>query len=265
MLSRGEIQVCFSPPFWLTDGCGTIMIGAWQTSCPTSCGSAPTSSATTPSTASTTRISTHRSSTGCAPRGLRSAGRTARARCQPSRASFLTGLYPNTIHVNRNGNARFPANERVRLITRRLADRGYDCGLAGKLHIASGWTGVEPRVDDGYRVFDFSLSALQFVGRGNAYTDWLSRIGRLDEAIDTGAMDGERNRGARYRPDITARAASDRLVCRPRHRVHRAAARRPVADEREHLRPPWAVRRSPLLSAPLPGQGAAGGDLRRPR
>ena len=57
--------------------------------------------------------------------------------CQPSRASFLTGLYPNTVHVNRNGNAYFPANERVRLITRRLADRGYDCGLAGKLHIAS--------------------------------------------------------------------------------------------------------------------------------
>ena len=53
--------------------------------------------------------------------------------CQPSRASFLTGLYANTIHVNRNGNAYFPVNERVRLITRRLADRGYDCGLAGKL------------------------------------------------------------------------------------------------------------------------------------
>ena len=122
--------------------------------------------------------------------------------CQPSRASFLTGLYPNTIHVNRNGNAYFPANERGRLITRRVADRGYDCGLAGKLHIASGWTGVEPRVDDGYRVFDFSLSALQFVGRGNAYTDWLSRIGRLDEAIDTSGVDPARNSGARYRPDI---------------------------------------------------------------
>ena len=122
--------------------------------------------------------------------------------CQPSRASFLTGLYPNTAHVNRNGNAHFPANERVRLITRRLADRGYDCGLAGKLHIASCWTGVEPRVDDGYRVFDFSPSAMQFVGRGNAYTDWLSRIGRLGEVIDTGAMDAARNSGARYRPDI---------------------------------------------------------------
>ena len=63
------------------------------------------------------------------------------------------------------------ANKWVRLITRRHADRGDDCGLAVKLHIAFGWTGVEQRVDDGYRVFDYSLSALQFVGCGNAYTD----------------------------------------------------------------------------------------------
>ena len=81
------------------------------------------------------------------------------------------GLFPNTVHINR-------------------------------CNIASGWTGVEPRVDDGYRVFDLNLSALQFVGRGNAYTDWLTRIGRLDEAIDTSGIDPARNSGARYRPDI---------------------------------------------------------------
>ena len=115
--------------------------------------------------------------------------------CQPSRASFLSGLYPNTVHVNRNGNSYFPANERVRLITRRLADVGYDCGLAGKLHLASAWTGVEARADDGYRVFDYSVSATQFVGRGNAYSDWLQRIGRLDEVLDTGVVDDARNRG----------------------------------------------------------------------
>ena len=81
------------------------------------------------------------------------------------------GLFPDTVHINR-------------------------------CNIASGWTGVEPRVDDGYRVFDLNLSALQFVGRGNAYTDWLTRIGRLDEAIDTSGIDPARNSGARYRPDI---------------------------------------------------------------
>ena len=66
-------------------------------------------------------------------------------------------------------------------------------------------------------------------------------------------------------PRHTARAAPDRLVRRPRHRVHRAVAQRPVADEREHLRPARAVRRPPLLSTSLPGQGAAGGHLRRRR
>ena len=124
--------------------------------------------------------------------------------CQPSRASFLSGLYPNTVHVNRNGNSYFPANERVRLITRRLADDGYDCGLAGKLHLASAWTGVEARADDGYRVFHYSVSATQFVGRGNAYGDWLQQIGRLDEVLDTSVVDDARNRGARYRADVPA-------------------------------------------------------------
>ena len=124
--------------------------------------------------------------------------------CQPSRASFLSGLYPNTVHVNRNGNSYFPANERVRLITRRLADVGYDCGLAGKLHLASAWTGVEARADDGYRVFDYSVSATQFVGRGNAYSAWLQETGRLDEVLDTSVVDDARNRGARYRPDVPA-------------------------------------------------------------
>ena len=57
-------------------------------------------------------------------------------------------------------------------------------------------------MDDGYRVFDLSLSALQFVGRGNAHTDWLTRIGRLDEAIDTSGIDPARISGAGYRPDI---------------------------------------------------------------
>ena len=28
--------------------------------------------------------------------------------CTPSRASFLTGMYPSAVHVNGNGNALFP-------------------------------------------------------------------------------------------------------------------------------------------------------------
>jgi arylsulfatase len=74
--------------------------------------------------------------------------------CTPSRACFLTGRYPSTLHVNRNGNAYFPGN--IRLITRVLADGGYDCGLVGKLHLSAADGRVEVRPDDGYRVFKWS-------------------------------------------------------------------------------------------------------------
>ncbi|MDP6504379.1 MAG: sulfatase-like hydrolase/transferase, partial [Planctomycetota bacterium] len=30
--------------------------------------------------------------------------------CNPSRASFLTGMYPSRVHVNGNGNECFPPN-----------------------------------------------------------------------------------------------------------------------------------------------------------
>ena len=46
--------------------------------------------------------------------------------CTPSRASFLTGMYPSAIHVNGNGNDYFP--DTFPLVTRTLADIGYDCG-----------------------------------------------------------------------------------------------------------------------------------------
>ena len=74
--------------------------------------------------------------------------------CTPSRACFLTGCYPSTLHVNRNGNAYFPVPER--LITRRLTEVGYDCGLSGKLHLSAAHGRVEQRFDDGYRFFKWS-------------------------------------------------------------------------------------------------------------
>ncbi|MBK9609459.1 MAG: sulfatase-like hydrolase/transferase [Betaproteobacteria bacterium] len=55
--------------------------------------------------------------------------------CTPARASFLTGRYPASHHVYRNGNAYFPAHEK--LVTRIFADAGYDCGLVGKLHLTA--------------------------------------------------------------------------------------------------------------------------------
>ena len=76
--------------------------------------------------------------------------------CTPSRASFLSGKYPSTIHVNRNGDDWFP--ERPGLITRMVRDVGYDTGLAGKLHLtaADGRVEVFPEDGYGYRVLKWS-------------------------------------------------------------------------------------------------------------
>ena len=68
--------------------------------------------------------------------------------CTPSRASFLTGCYPNAIRAPRNGN--FTYSDQYPLISKILSDRGYDCGLV----VNCTWlvlSNVEPRVDDGYR------------------------------------------------------------------------------------------------------------------
>ena len=74
--------------------------------------------------------------------------------CTPSRAAFLTGCYPSTVHVNRNGNDYFPDD--FPLVTRMLADAGYDCGLSGKLHLSAAHGRVEVRPNDGYRFFKWS-------------------------------------------------------------------------------------------------------------
>lgn len=84
--------------------------------------------------------------------------------CCPSRASFLTGRYPQATGVNRGGQ---PIPEDERLITQTFAEADYHCGLAGKLHISpiNPYDGIprseaEPlrRVDDGYAEFLYSAS-----------------------------------------------------------------------------------------------------------
>lgn len=100
--------------------------------------------------------------------------------CTPSRASFLTGCIPSRIHQHRNGNAEFPANLAPRLVTHRLAAAGYDGALCGKLHLASPFEREEPRVDDGYRIFDWSHQPRPEPGwpdRVHAYNRWLHEHG----------------------------------------------------------------------------------------
>ncbi len=97
--------------------------------------------------------------------------------CTPSRGSFLTGMYPSTIHGCFNGNECW--DEAAPLVTAQLADAGYDCALAGKLHLAGAFGRTEPRpLHDGYRLFHWSHDPEDQWELGHAYADWIAAQGR---------------------------------------------------------------------------------------
>ena len=94
--------------------------------------------------------------------------------CTPSRASFLTGMYPSSVHACGNGNEYWA--EAAPLVTTLLADAGYDCALAGKFHLAGARGRIEPRPKhDGYRLFHWSHDP----GRPMGERTRLRRLARL--------------------------------------------------------------------------------------
>lgn len=96
--------------------------------------------------------------------------------CTPSRASFLTGMYPSAIHACTNGNKYWA--DSVPLVTKILADDGYDGGLVGKFHLSGGAARTEPRLpNDGYRFFEFSHAPRDSWSEGHAYRDWVEAKG----------------------------------------------------------------------------------------
>jgi arylsulfatase A-like enzyme len=122
--------------------------------------------------------------------------------CTPSRASFMTGMYPSAVSVTGNGNPVFPEYYEDRLITHALAQDGYDCGLIGKLHLASAFEAQEHRVNDGYRYFQYSHDHGKPNALGHEYADWQRARGVDPEALIAGKAISQRypNRSGRVQP-----------------------------------------------------------------
>lgn len=117
--------------------------------------------------------------------------------CTPSRASFLSGMYPSAIGVNGNGFLTFPNHFENRLISHVLHNEGYDCGLIGKLHLASAFLRREERVNDGYEYFQYSHDHKGGNERGNEYVEWIKQQGIDHNTIlkkrDITSLDDYRN------------------------------------------------------------------------
>lgn len=96
--------------------------------------------------------------------------------CTPSRASFLTGMYPIAHQVHRNGNIGFP--DHLTLLPQVFREAGYRTGLIGKLHLSAAQSQVEKRpTSDGYDEFYWSQHPGSEWPEGHDYANWLAEHG----------------------------------------------------------------------------------------
>lgn len=96
--------------------------------------------------------------------------------CCPSRGSFMTGRYPRETNLKSNSEYIRPTEK---IVSRWLADFGYDCGLAGKLHLSPcDHDFTETRIDDGYRQFWWSHDLANHWEGKNMWHQWLAKNGQ---------------------------------------------------------------------------------------
>ena len=99
--------------------------------------------------------------------------------CTPSRASFMTGMYPSRVRQRRNSAAHFPppyAGEQT-LVTHLLAAAGYECALVGKLDLAADPAGIAESGEYGYGSVRYGSRPDLPAEDGSAYHAWLRERG----------------------------------------------------------------------------------------
>ena len=109
-------------------------------------------------------------------------GFVAMSLCAPSRACFLTGLYPHTNGIFQN-NIRF--NQQLQTLPRLLHDAGYKTAHIGKFHMDG-----DDRVQPGYDYWAAQVGQGQYVNpRKNINGKWVDLKGYDSEIITNQAID----------------------------------------------------------------------------